>query len=100
MGTIKYDLFLSWYMTNILQKRLDSHIEKHSHRRVHRFLHRINTLHHTMMHMGELLVIVCIGLGNILFANYSTSYEVYHRENMTEVSKYLLAAEKAGKPGE
>ncbi|MEI6426646.1 MAG: CHAP domain-containing protein [Candidatus Absconditabacteria bacterium] len=53
-----------------------------------------------MMHMGELVVIVCIGLGNLLFANYSTSYELYHRENMTEVSKYLLSAEKAGKPSE
>jgi len=52
------------------------------------------------MHVWELLVIMSIGWGSLLFANYNTSYEIYQRENMTEVTKYLFAAEKTGKPGQ
>lgn len=33
-----------------------------------------------------------------MFANYNVSYESFHRANMAEVNKYLLSAEKIGKP--
>jgi hypothetical protein len=85
-------------MTSILQKELDAHIQKHSHRRVHKFLHHIKNIHHTVLHVGELIVIVSLGWGSLLFANYNVSYESFHRNNMTEVTKYLLSAEKIGKP--
>jgi len=98
MGTIRYDLFIKRYMTNILQKGLEAHIRKHSHRRVHKFLHHINTIHHTLLHAGELIVIATLGWSSLLFANYNVGYESFHRTSMTEVSKYLLSAEKMGKP--
>lgn len=51
-----------------------------------------------MLHVGELVVIASLGWGSILFANYNVSYEAFHRANMAEVNKYLLSAEKIGKP--
>ena len=80
-------------MTNILQKWRESHIQKHGHKHVHKFLHHVNTIQHIMMHAGELVVIVCLWWGALLFANYNTGYENFNRDNMAEVSKYLFAAE-------
>gem|GEM_PF-2852918 len=85
-------------MTNILQKGLDAHIRKHSHKHVHKFLHHIKHIHHTMLHVGELLIIATLGWSSLLFANYNVSYESFHRANMAEVNKYLLSAEKIEKP--
>ena len=98
MITIRYDLYLNRYMTNILQKWRESHIQKHGHKHVHKFLHHVNTIQHLMMHAGELVIILCLWWGALLFANYNTGYEIYNRTNMNDVSKYLLAAEKNGQP--
>lgn len=65
---------------------------------MHRFLHHIKHIHHTMLHIGELLIIATLGWSSLLFANYNVSYEAFHRANMAEVNKYLLSAEKIGKP--
>ena len=98
MITIRYDLYLNRYMTNILQKWRESHIQKHGHKHVHRFLHHVNTIQHIIMHAWELVVILCLWWGALLFANYNTGYEIYNRSNMSEVSQYLLTAEKNGQP--
>ena len=81
-----------------IQKKLDKHIEKHGHRHVHKVLHHINSIQHNIVHIGELILIGCIGWGSLLFANYNTSYEIYHRDSMNEANTYLAQAIKSGKP--
>ena len=65
---------------------------------MHKFLHHIKHIHHTVLHIGELFIIATLGWSSLLFANYNVSYESFHRANMAEVNKYLLSAEKIGKP--
>lgn len=96
--TIKYGLFFNENMAALSRQNLDSQIKMRIHKRMHKVLHHINIIEHTIVHIGELIVIMAIGWGSILFANYNTSYELYHREGTTEANIYLQMAEKAGKP--
>lgn len=98
---IRYEyLFLCRYMICTNQRKhthslaFHKHIAKHFHKHTHAYVHAAQHVQHALMHCGELLLVLIIGLSGIMFANFSGSLEWLERNGATEISTYLLDAIK------
>lgn len=78
--------------------KLFDHLHKVKKRHVERFIHTRTHTHHTMIHMGELVVVGMIGFSSLLFANYNNSYEHLHRDSSQEIVQSLTKAIGQEKP--
>lgn len=65
---------------------------KHFHKHAHHVDHIAIHVHHTLLHCGELLFVLLVGLLGILFANFTGSLEALERTSATEIATYLLDA--------
>lgn len=77
---------------HIHPRAIHKHIARHFHKHAHKIRHIHQHVHHFLAHCGELLFVLFIGLGGIMFANFTWSIEGLERNNMTEVGTYLLKA--------
>ncbi len=68
------------------------HLVRHFHKHAHKILHVYRHLHHAFLHMGELMIIACISLSGVLFANFSGSLVSIERHSPAEVASSLLQA--------
>ena len=75
-----------------------NHLHKVKKRHVEKFLHTRMHTHHTMIHIGELLVIGVLWFSSLLFANYNNSYIHLHRSSVQEIKQSLIHAIEQKKP--
>lgn len=78
--------------------QLFNHLHKVKKRHVERFIHTWTHTHHTIIHMGELLIVWMIWFSSLLFANYNNSYEHLHRNTSQEIVEFLARAIQQEKP--
>lgn len=68
------------------------HIARHFRKHAHAYVHVAQHVHHALAHCGELLLVLFVWLGGIMFANFTGSLEWLERTSPTEIATYLLQA--------
>ncbi|MEI7562194.1 MAG: hypothetical protein WCJ39_00250 [bacterium] len=68
------------------------HIVRHFHKHAHKIVSAYNHISHVVLHSGELIVVLVMGLSSFLFASWSGSVDAFMRSNDAEVATYLAQA--------
>lgn len=99
--TIIYDLFLKVKMKNKTWKnkaKLYNQFNKVKKRRVEKFMSTRNYTNHTLIHLGEIIIVWAIWAFTILHASYDNSYEHLYRESSVEISRAFTDAIEQQRP--
>ena len=77
-----------------LHQKIHQHLRKHFHKHIHKVLHFSNHLHHSLLHIGELVAIVLMTVfsWSMLFANLTGYSEELYRNNSAETAQALVEA--------
>lgn len=78
--------------------KLYNHIHKVKKRHMERFLHTWAHTHHSLIHMGELIIVWVIGAFTMIHASYDSSYTNYYRNSSEEIAQAFTKAIQQQKP--